>query len=263
MAQVKVGDRVRIDSTSSYYIGDHQSDNPKDIDGTVQYVRSRNDFPVSVEWDNGKCNVYRFSDLVTINDKVEMTKQQLMIDAVKATADRLLKANNTVTTLEIKVELRKTDPEFYWSQVIVSKIMDDLAQAGTYVYTDNGSYRIYSSLMVQAPSVASGIATAPVTKTAKPKVKATVVPPARISRKNALYLMQNSKGHFFTAVFTKQDGTERTINCQYLKDQANADLGYVKVKETGKLKTGDNPIRQINLQTLKALSIGGNHYKVR
>jgi len=58
----------------------------------------------------------------------------------------LFRANNSVTTLEIKTELRTQYPEMYWSQNYVS----DLMAAGVggdepmFTFTDNGTYRTYS-----------------------------------------------------------------------------------------------------------------------
>lgn len=86
----------------------------------------------------------------------------------------------------------------------------------------------------------------------------------RIGKKKALDLMKGNKGHFFTAEFVTKEGSRRTINCQYLKDQSQSELGYVKVQEAIKRKMDPegNAIRQINMQTLKSLKIAGQTYKV-
>ena len=86
-----------------------------------------------------------------------------------------------------------------------------------------------------------------------------------ITKHNALDLMKNSKGHFFTAIFRKKDNTLRKINCQYLKDQEQSELGYVKVNELCKLKSkgGETAVRSINLQTIEILVIGKNVFKVK
>lgn len=82
-----------------------------------------------------------------------------------------------------------------------------------------------------------------------------------MSRTSALEAMQNSKGRFFTVVFTTRGGATRTMNCQYLKDQGNSRLGYVKVREVCKIKT-DECIRNVNLQTLSEYRSAGNTYKI-
>ena len=197
---------------------------------------------------------------------VNNSTMKLMKQAVLDTANKLCKANNTVTTLEIKTELRKTHPYFHWIQnsrnglTGVSEYMDELHQEGHFTYTDNGQYRVYSAV------------TTTTTKARVPKHAGTPTPRATsnpnhnirsISRQKALDMMANNKGHFFTAVFVKQNGDERTINCQYLKDQTSNPLGYVMVREAQKMKDGVNAIRQINLQTLRKLRIAGQDYNIR
>lgn len=81
---------------------------------------------------------------------------------------------------------------------------------------------------------------------------------SKISRTNALDLMQNSRGSFFTAVVTKKDNSKRSINGQYIKGQKANPLGYVKVREVAK-----KAIRHVNLQTIQELRIGGKTFKVR
>lgn len=208
------------------------------------------------------------SDLESINNTQTMVNQ-LMKAALLVVANDLLKANNTVTTLEIKTELRKRNPEFYWDQATVSKMMDELAQANTYIYTDNGVYRIYSQSANQtAPYIPVAQTVTPTTAKISAKVRATrtkvTSAGSKITRKQALELMKNNKGHFFTATFVKKDGSTRVMNCQYLKDQSNSDLGYVKVKEAAKMKTSPSDCtRQINLQTLQSLTIGGQVHKIK
>lgn len=180
--------------------------------------------------------------------------------AVVKAANELLVANNTVTTLELKMKLRKDEPSFYWSQATVSSIMNELHNENMFTFKDNGTFRVYSAPV--KPKVAKVKPTPSViitksTKMTKPTGKT-------ISRKVALDLIQNNRGHFFTAVFTKKDGTDRVINAQYLKDQKDMSLGYVKVREASKLKTTPNDCtRNLNLQTLKQLKIAGATYNVK
>lgn len=198
---------------------------------------------------------------------------KLMKQAVLDTANKLCQANNTVTTLEIKTELRKTHPYFHWIQnsrnglTGVSEYMDELYQEGHFVYTDNGQYRVYSAVtVVNTPTAKRGRPRKNVIITPGNSARVTKNPNHNIrsiSRQKALDMMANNKGHFFTAVFVKQNGDERTINCQYLKDQSSNPLGYVMVREAQKMKDGVNAIRQINLQTLRKLRIGGQDYNIR
>lgn len=232
------------------------------------------------------------------------------VTACLQTADNLLQANNTVTTLEIKKALHNDSGTnwMYWDQTIVHGIMDEALQQGKYkVVQDNGTYRTYASVTlpstlqkrgrgrprksttikvggaISATNFPGNVVTNVVTVKrgrGRPRKNAsapTVTPipaaaaPAKaakagykyISRTKALQLMENNHGHFFTATFTKKDGSERTMNCQYLKDQSASKLGYIKVKEPAALKRGETAIKQVNLQTLKAVSIAKVSYKIR
>jgi hypothetical protein len=227
----------------------------------------------------GDCWRVKESEIVKNNSAMKQ-----MTEAVINTAKRLLKSQNKVTTLEIKAEVIKTHPTYFWTQNCVSAIMDDAFKAGMFTYYDTttggNQHRVYSDPGVKVRNVkikpqmttTTKTKVAPkkaAKKTAKKAVKAIVktvfkAPATKtIGRTKALELMENNRGHFFTATFISKKG-ERTINCQYLKDQTYSKLGYVKVKEAikAKMASGD-AIRQINLQTLKSLKIAGNVYKVK
>jgi hypothetical protein len=166
----------------------------------------------------------------------------------------LLEANNSITTLEVKNELRRVHPEFSWLQKDVSNFMNDMHLAGDLTYDDNGTYRVYHGEVKKTKSSKKN----PKTGKALPKVKAT-----RISRSKAMDLMLGNKGYFFTAEFVKKDGEVRIMNCQCLKDQ-DPKLGYVKVKEASLMRSDPaKAVRNINIQTLKSLKIGGVAYKVK
>lgn len=214
----------------------------------------------------GNCWWIDERDMKLVNLKSNNT-MQVKKQAVLDTANKLLKAQNTVTTLEIKTQLIIDHPEFFWKQDFISQEMDALYHQGLFTYSDNGTFRTYSAY----PSpliVSSGAVTTTPTLTIGTGLKTLpgkiTTKPAIISRKKAYELMVGNKGHFFTATFVKQNGDERVMNCQYAKDNQSAlSLGYIRVKETGKMKKGENPIRQINLQTLISLKIAGSFYKIR
>lgn len=171
---------------------------------------------------------------------------------IAATVLELLQANNTITTLEVKTSLRTNYPDFSWTQPMVSDYMNEMHLKGDLTYEDNGTYRIYSgeTKKVRASKKVNG-------KTLK-KVKVK-----KISKTKALDLMMNNKGHFFTAEFTKKNGDLRVMNCQVTDKDQDTKLGYVTVKEAALMRTDPkNAHRKINLQTLKALKIGGVAYKV-
>lgn len=196
-----------------------------------------------------------------IKNKVQ-NKMKKMKDAVLNTAKQLLVPHNTVTTLELKLQLRKDYPLFYWNQVTVSQHMDEFAKKGVFTYADNGTYRVYSdpTLVIVKVNKRKTKVAVPVAKTT-PIVKTTKTKLPSITRNKALNLMQNNKGHFFTALFVKKDGTDRKINCQY---QSVTAAGYIQVTDMAlRKKDPNNCIRNINLKTLKEIKIAGTFYKVK
>lgn len=182
--------------------------------------------------------------------QIAMTAKQLKRTAVIETARRLLTANNTVTTLEMKAELRIQYPDFYWSQADVSQWMDSLASENKYSYTSTGNYRIYS--FYKAPNTKTTNTKTKTVKTSK-NVSGNV-----INRAKALDMIKNNKGHYFTATWTKTDGTVRTLNCQYSKDLNKVASNFIKVK-SGTLAD----VKSINLNTLSELKIAGAVYTVK
>lgn len=164
----------------------------------------------------------------------------------------LLEANNTITTLEVKTELRGKYPEFSWKQADVSDFMNEMHLEGDLTYEDNGTYRIYSGEVTKTTSTK---------KDSKGKVLAKIKP-KKISKTKALELMSNCGGRFFTAEFVNKEDEVRVMNCQYIQGQDHK-LGYVKVREASKMRsTPKDCIRQINLQTIKSLKIAGVAYKI-
>jgi general stress protein 26 len=59
-----IGDRVRIDKDSAFYIGDSDNSNPIDVDGVVTKIVHKVHY--QVRWDNGTENWYLLPDLVSI-----------------------------------------------------------------------------------------------------------------------------------------------------------------------------------------------------
>lgn len=205
MAEIKVGD---------------------DIELTIQFrvFRVFPDGLIDICDADGNC--------ITVNSnhvKIKQTDMKQMKDAVLTVAQSLAKAKNTVTTLEIKVELRRDYPYFFWTQDTVSKFMDQLAGDGLFTYTDNGTYRIYS--LVGASKV--------VTKTVAPRVKKTltktvaagkgtantVVNTPRVTWAQVLNLASNPK---FQSVTLKGG---KIVDSFTIKTQKKSPFGYIKPKE--------------------------------
>jgi hypothetical protein len=138
-----------------------------------------------------------------------------MSKAVLSTAKDLLKANNTVTTLEIKLQVRRDYPYFYWDQPTISKYMDGFAGDGIFKYTDNGTYRTYS--LVTTP-----LTSAPATKRASTRAILPVKGKA-VFRKNLLqYVSQNE-----SKITGLHLVTGKYITSQEIKGQKKSVTGYV------------------------------------
>ena len=73
----------------------------------------------------------------------------------------------------------------------------------------------------------------------------------------------NSKGHFFSVMFKKKtDKTTRNISCQYVVGQKRSG-NIIKVKESGLLKKGLNPIRSFDYTTIQELRMNKTTYSVK
>lgn len=207
-------------------------------------------------------------------------KHSLLIMAVNKL---LSKKSGVTTTLDIKNYLIKKHPDHKWTQAFVSNSMMHLADAGIVSYADNGTYRIYChnnnkraakavanetmlTNTTKVNSVSNPTSTAVVVnKIKKTKTPSNTTKAKRISKTKAYELMEGNKGRFFTAEFIDKKGQVRVMNCQFLKDQNKSKLGYVKVKEASLMRSETDPkktIRQINLQTISSLKIGGQLYKI-
>ena len=73
-----------------------------------------------------------------------MNKPTPTKDQVKAAAEKLAAATGTITTLEIKNELRAQD--FFATQKFVSDTMDELCNENSWKFHFNGTYREYTDV---------------------------------------------------------------------------------------------------------------------
>lgn len=251
MSSFKKGDLVKVKAASYHYLKDNSQ--AEIINEGVVYMTV---LGISKNTNNKITQTILLKDMTKIKAKAQSTD-------ILSVATNLARANNTVTTLEIKTELRKN---FNVTQDEVHRAMINFAQKGLFSFKDNGTYRIYSLVKnvknMKKRGLVKGSATA-LAAGAKAAATRAAKNANVITRQKAHELMKNSKGQFFTVEYLKKDRTERTLNGQYVVGQNPNALGYVLVKESGKLKKGENPIRNVNLQTLKSLKIKGVQYKVK
>ena len=177
------------------------------------------------------------------------------IDKVFKVAKSLCKANNTVTTLEIKNELRKKYSKRNWRQSEISQVMADFYLDGKFNYFDNGTFRVFS-LAGTNPTPAPVTQSTVTSKVAKVKAPKAPMTTQKISRTKALDLIQNSNGKFFTVTFIKKDGSRRVLNGQYTPDMGVSPLGYVLVKDISAVRRKEvKTVKNVNLQTIESITL--------
>lgn len=165
---------------------------------------------------DGNCLLVNQSELLTTNKNQATMKA--MKDAVLTVAKGLLKANNTVTTLEVKTELRRDYPYYYWTQDIVSKYMSQLAGDGIFDFKDNGTYRIYSFPVTKATKTVVASKSKPFTK----KVKNLPASGSKTINKTTALNMVQANG--VDKVIFK---TGRTVTGSDIRSQKKSALAYV------------------------------------
>lgn len=127
----------------------------------------------------------------------------------------LCKVTNNVTTLEIKQELIQRFPKTFWKQQDISDAMVEFAQEGKFTYTDNGTFRIYSSVAIGNMNIV-------VNKAVKNVKKANAVAPTIVicSRTELAKRVEENKGHFITIVHKKKTtGESNLMNVQVYGDK--------------------------------------------
>jgi hypothetical protein len=171
---------------------------------------------------------------------------QAQINLVEQVAYNLCKANNTITTLEIKTTLRKPPYNDYpWAQHVVSEIMIGLQQAGKFDFKDQGTYRIYSI----AGSIPKTAQTSTFKAIKKAKVKRTRSS-AITDTLTASQLISQSKGKFLTVRLK----TGKILNCIFGQDNGDS----ISVKQ---LKDGRNHVFAKN--NINGLSLNYTDYQIQ
>ena len=181
-----------------------------------------------------------------------------MFTELKGVVEKLLKANNTVTTLEVKNQLRKDFPFTQWNQSDVSQAMDHLSHIGELNYTDNGTFRVYSGV----PKV-NVVSTNTPQGQVLPNVTIVKVKPSltkkSIGKNEALKVMLDTNGKFFGATFIKKDGTERKMTCRIESTTTAPDnLGYLQV-----IDVNEGVPKKLNMQTVLEIRSNNTVYKVK
>lgn len=191
----------------------------------VRVFRTYSDGSVDVCTDNGDC--------IRVNSKLlnfKQTDMKAMKDAVLAVAKKLAKANNTVTTLEIKNELRRDYPYYYWTQQVVSDFTAQFAGDGVFSFTDNGTFRTYS---LSTPKVIATTA-GPVSKSlSKKSAKKTVKKTKAITQVNALSMANDV--NFASVVVLRKAGPAKYTRSD-IRNQKKSVHSFVS-REVGRIQS--------------------------
>lgn len=78
-----------------------------------------------------------------------------------------------------------------------------------------------------------------------------------INKTQAVELMENSKGRYFTVTFATKTNPNRVMNCN-CKKNSQTKLGYLRV-----YSPKDKGYRSVNPQTINGLKINNITYKVK
>lgn len=145
--------------------------------------------------------------------------------------------------------------------------------------------KLVKALGKSKPSNAKAVTKLVTKKVTKPVAKKVANPNHNvksISKSAAAALITQVTGRFGTVEFVKKDNTLRKMNFRYCKDQDASVLGYVKVIDIAlyntskkallakgltdakaKVQAEKGSVRNINLQTLKSVSVNGVKNNVR
>lgn len=194
--------------------------------------------------DDGNCLKVSKKSLTKpfINQKEERN-MKAMKDAVLTVAKTLAKANNTVTTLEIKNELRRDYPYYFWTQDVVSAYMAQLAGDGIFTYKDNGTYRTYSlatglTVSPNAPTTTGTFSIAPTKKIAKPALPGvlnTRKPKSRTKTITQYEALNYALFSDFKDITISRRAGDITYSKSEIKMQKKSPYGFASVN-SGKIK---------------------------
>jgi 2',3'-cyclic-nucleotide 2'-phosphodiesterase (5'-nucleotidase family) len=180
-----------------------------------------------------------------------LSSSNMNYSKIETVINSLLKVNNTVTTLEVKTELRRNYPRQKWDQKLVSDIMDQMFNDKTLSFNSNGTYRVYSSVKpsISSPTVKQVVKTL--------TTKNVIVKKQKISKTKAIDLLTNTGGRYFGVTFTKKDGLIRKMTCKLEQEAKPSKLGYLTVVDVK-----ESTPKSLNLQTLSEIRMNKVIYVV-
>lgn len=155
----------------------------------------------------------------------------------------MLKPNNTLTTLELKLELKNKGISL--NQETISKFMSVKADEGLLSYTDNGTYRTYSLIKQQPIKTQSTIMDYPKTEI--------------VNKTTLIETLKNNKGKRLTIVFTTKDKEIRKYNGMFTGHVSN--LGWYQFRLRSD-NEGNKVYKQFDAKNLLEVRVNKVIYKL-
>jgi hypothetical protein len=133
----KVGDIVKIATTSEYYEYDHVS-NPKDVEGKIYEINDY-DLGIRVQWDNDYHNSYNSEDLVMAKQPSYIHTEEKIINHSKPNNPKVMINAIAITDVEqikalceaipsIKSQVQAMYPELFETHKAGNKYIDELGE---------------------------------------------------------------------------------------------------------------------------------------
>jgi hypothetical protein len=176
---------------------------------------------------------------------------------LETVANELAIPNNTITTLEIKNELRKRFPKEWWVQQDVSDAMRDLSDnQGKFDYYDNGTFRTYTLVNVpnaydpKQVNAGSSFTLPPAAPVKQKKVRSNQ--DYTVDRKTVMDLIEQSNGLIFSI---------QPQNLALRLKAFDTPKGYLTVYDMNE-KTGATDC-VINMQSISGIKINGDNYTIK
>ena len=138
--EFKVGDRVKIATTSEFYQDGGSRGNPINTKGTICEIDNRWDLCIKVNWDNGSQNSYNSEDLKLAKQKSYIHTEEKIINHSKPKNQKVMINAIAITDVEqikalceaipsIKEQVQAMYPELFETHKAGNTYLDELGEA--------------------------------------------------------------------------------------------------------------------------------------
>jgi len=137
--EFKVGDRVKIATTSEYYEYYGEDNNPKDTEGIIYEINDYN-LGIYVKWDNGRYNTYNSEDLKLAKQPSYIHTEEKIINHLKPNNPKVMINAIAITDVEqikalceaipsIKEQVQAMYPDLFETHKAGNTYLDELGEA--------------------------------------------------------------------------------------------------------------------------------------